>query len=100
MSVLQSRAGGRPALLEPWFSELERLCRRRADNHPAIEAHVNNFLAATRDWETTTGESAQRYRVLMRARIDRVLTSPWPRTGTQTKKLIYARRVLGANGQG
>jgi len=100
VSALPTRPDGRPALLEPWFSELDRLCRRRADNRPAIEAHVDRFLAATRDWETTTGESAQRYRVLMRARIDRFLTSPWPRTGTQTKKLIDARRMLGANGQG
>jgi hypothetical protein len=96
---LQKRADGRPALLEPWFAELDRLCRRRADNHPAIDAHVNKFLAAIRDWEATTGESAQRYLTLMRARIDRFLTSPWPRTGTQTKKLIYARRMLGAGAQ-
>jgi len=99
VSALPSRSGGRPALLEPWFAELDRLCRRRADNHPAIDAHVNNFLAATRDWETTTGESAQRYLALMRARIDRFLASPWPRTGAQTKKLIYARRMLCAEGR-
>jgi hypothetical protein len=95
----QTPTGAKPALLEPWFAELDRLCRRRADNRPAIEAHVNKFLAATRDWETATGESAQRYRALMRARIDRSLTSPWPRTGAQTKKLIYARHMIGAEGR-
>ena len=99
MAARSTSSGARPALLEPWFSELDQLCRRRADNHAAIESHVGKFLAATRDWETTTGESAQRYCVLMRARIDRFLTSPWPRTATQRKKLIYARRMLGANGQ-
>jgi hypothetical protein len=94
--TLSSTTGGRPALLEPWFAELDRLCRRRADNRPAIEAHVNRFLGATLDWEATTGESATRYHTLMRQRIDRSLTSPWPRTGQQTKKLIYARHMLGA----
>lgn len=90
------RTTARPALLEPWFDELDQLCRRRTDNRSAIEAHVNRFLAAARDWEAATGERAAGTIALMRARIDRSLTSPWPRTGAQTKKLIYARRVLGA----
>lgn len=99
MSALRSRTEGRPALLDPWFAELDRLCRRRIDNRPAIEAHVTRFLGALRDWEATTGESAARYRTMMRERIDRFLTSPWPRTGEQTKRLIYARGLLGAAGQ-
>ena len=98
MSALRPRAGGRPALLDPWFDELERLSRRRADNRPAIDAHVNRFLDAARDWEASTGESAARYRALMRARIDRFLTSPWPRTGAQRRKLSHARDVLGGAG--
>jgi hypothetical protein len=97
VSALRSRSGGRPALLDPWFAELERLSRRRADNRPDIEAHMARFLAALRDWEAATGESAARYRALMRERIDRLLASPWPRTGAQTKKLIYARGVLSTS---
>ncbi len=86
----------RSALVEPWFDELEQLCRRRADNRSAIDAHVKRFLGAARDWEATTGESATRIIDLMRARIDRSLTSPWPRTGALTRKLTDARRLLGA----
>ena len=86
----------RPALLEAWFDELDRLSRRRGDNHAAIKAHVDTFLAAAKDFETTTGQRAVTYGKLMAERIDRALASPFPITAARKEKFLYARGLLDA----
>ena len=85
-----------PALLEPWFAELDRLSRRRAHDRAAIDAHVDSFLAAIRDWEATTGERAATYRRLLCERIDHALAAPWPMTRARRDKLGRARERLAA----
>ena len=83
-----------PALLESWFDELDRLSRRRGDNRAAIDAHIETFLAAAKDFEAGTGQRAATYRTLMAERIDRALGSPWPTSRSRTEKLAYARKRL------
>jgi hypothetical protein len=84
------------SLIDGWFDELTTLSRRRTDDRSAIDAHIEHFLDAARDWQQATGEDAARQRELMLAAIDRALNAPWPKPRRFRAHLSYAGELLRA----